>query len=454
MSEQLFRAVPLDEPPLPAHYVEGLVVAGRRSVRRRRAAAVAVLLLVVAAVSGIGLLPPAPVVPAGPDATPSLPERIAPYSSLTSTVSRSPGGRAVMLFQFGNGELINQFQPLALGADRDTYRQLDAAEGRRGIRPWLLSPDGTTAALTDDLAAVDALTLVDLRTGRRRPVPLPARSGAVPLAFSPDGRTLAYSAVPTPMRDPYNDMAGESRQTGVLVLVDLATGVARTLSGVTPVFAASFAPDGQRIAVQTGPDVQVVDLDGRVVRTVALPAEHVLTVNAAWSPDGRWLAATGATTSSGGDGVVNYHRRIVFADATGGDASTPPIAAEEMLGWRSADRVVAQVAAGDGPGEIRDLPLAGGVGTVLSRFDAGTSCEFGMQTCQAYEIRMATGLLPSLVTRRADPDRGPWPGWFTGTVVSASLTAVLLGYWLVRRRRGAASRRAAEDPPAGAAGTG
>ncbi|GAA1501318.1 hypothetical protein GCM10009827_010170 [Dactylosporangium maewongense] len=446
MSEQLFRSVPLDEPPLPPQYVDTLVARGRRSVRRRRVAAVIAVVAVLAA--GLGLLPlvrPVAVVPAAPGATPSLPDHIAPYSSLTSTVSRSPGGRAIMLYQFGNGELFNQFQPLALGADRDTYRQLDAAEGRRRIRPWLLSPDGTTAVLTDDRIAVDALTLVDLPTGRRRAVPLPAPTGAVPLAFSPDGRTLAYSAVPMPMGDPYNSTLGESRRTGVLTLVDLPTGRHRTLSGVTPVFAASFAPDGQRIAVQTGPQVQIVDLDGTVARTVDLPAEHILTMNAAWSPDGRLLAATGATTSSGGDGVTYYHRRIVFADATGSGSVPAPVAAEEMLGWRSGDRIVALVSAGEGPGELRDVPLGGGLpGTLLSRFDAGQSCEYGTQTCQAYEIRMATGLLPSLVVRRADPDRGPWPGWFTVTTAGGSVFLVVVVFLLYRRitrRRGAGASR-------------
>lgn len=442
MSEQLFRSVPLEEPPLPAQFVEGLVGAGRRSVRRRRVAAVvAVVALVAVVAGGAGLLrtgPPA-AVPGGPFGTPSLPSRIAPYSSLTSSASRSPGGRAVMLYQFGNGELFNQFQPLALGADRDTYRQLDAAEGTRGIRPWLLSPDGTTAVVTDDVAEVDALTLVDLTTGRRRSVPLPASTGAVPLAFSPDGRTVAYAAVKLPGGDPYNDMPSEMRRSGVLVLADLATGRVSTLTGVTPVDAASFSPDGARIAVQTGPKIQVVDRTGRVGHTIDPPLEHTLTTNAAWSPDGRLLAVRGSTTSSGGNGIVTYQQRIVFLDATGEGGTVPaPIVAEEMLGWRAADRVLARVAAGDGPGELRDLPVAGGPGTVLSRFDAGSSCEYGTQTCQAYEIRMATGLIPSLVVRPADPDRGPWPGWFTLTVVGGSVlmvAVVSLLVTLIRRRR-------------------
>ncbi|MET7422668.1 hypothetical protein [Dactylosporangium sp. NPDC005555] len=455
MSEKLFRSVPLDEPPLPVQYVEGLVTAGRRSVRRRRvaatlAAALAVVLVLLVGAGGLVQLVAPPAVPAAPDATPSLPDRIAPFSSLTGTVSDSPGGRAVMLYQFGSGELFNQFQPLALGADRDTYRRLDAAEGRRGVRSWQLSPDGTTAVVTDDLVAVDALTLIDLRTGRRRQVMLPAPTGAVPLAFSPDGRTLAYSAVPTPLSDQYNAMPAESRRTGVLVLVDLATGRHRTLSGVTPVFAASFAPDGQRIAVQTGPRVEIVDLDGRVVRSVDLPSEHILTGNAAWSPDGRLLAVTGATTSTGEDGVTSYNRRIVFVDATGEGTVAAPIAAEEMLGWRSARRVIAQVAAGNGPGEIRDVPLDGGLpGTLLSRFDDGSSCEYGTRTCQAFEIRMATGLLPSLVVRRADPDRGPWPGWFVVTVAGGGVLLVAVAFLVYRRvtRRGGTSRGAARPLP-------
>ena len=443
MSEHLFRSTALDEPPLPPQYVDRLVAAGRASVRRRRAGAVlCVLALLVAglALALPGRPPSVPAVPPVPAGSPSLPDRIAPYSTLTSTVSRSPGGRAVMLYQFGNGELFNMFQPLALGADRDTYRQLDAAEGRRGIRPWLLSPDGTIAVVTASVDPVDALTLVDLRTGRRRSVPLPSPTGALPLAFSPDGRTLAYAAVPMPPSDPYADVAGEARRTGVLVLVDLDTGRSSTLSGVTPVLAASFSPDGQLLAVQTGPQVRIVDRAGAAVRTVDLPAEHVLTTNAAWSPDGRLLAATGATASPGGPDIIEYHRRIVFADATGAGGPVPdPLAAEEMLGWRAPDRILAQVAAGDGAGELRDLPVTGGPGTVLSRFDPGSTCELGLSSCQAYEIRMATGLLPSLVVRSADADRGPWPRWTTVTVTAVSvllaLLALLVYRWIRGRRR-------------------
>ncbi|MET7668366.1 hypothetical protein [Micromonospora luteifusca] len=76
-----------------------------------------------------------------------------------------------------------------------------------------------------------------------------------------------------------------------------------------------------------------------------------------------------------------------------------------------SDRVAALVAAGTDRARSATCASAAGPGTVLSRFDAGGTCEYGTQTCQAYEIRMATGLLTTRVTRPADRARGPWPGW-------------------------------------------
>ncbi|WP_107774289.1 hypothetical protein [Nocardioides sediminis] len=75
---------------------------------------------------------------------------LAGYSHLTGNVSDSPPGPAVALYQHGFGvELLDFPQAVVLSASGDTYRRVDAAEGRAGPEtqgdpaPMLLSPDGT-----------------------------------------------------------------------------------------------------------------------------------------------------------------------------------------------------------------------------------------------------------------------------------------------------------------------
>jgi hypothetical protein len=456
MNEQqvrsLFAAVDLNaEVPLPPQYLDQVLAAGRASTRRRRVSMAAVVAIAVMAVAvgvggvggtGVGRIAPAGSGPSGP----ALPDRIASFSSLTNTVTAEPGGRAIMIYQYGSGEMFSVWQPLALGADTDTYRQVDAADSDHGLRPWLLSPDGTTVVMTSGEKAVSEITLVDLVTGERRLIVLPAPTGALPLAFSPDGRYLAYASVPLSPGDTgfVNVVQEAARRAGVLAVLDLRTGESTSHPEVTPVVSAAFAPDGRRIAVQTGPEAWIGTVDGTRERSVALPAQYVLATDVAWSPDGALLAVTGSvlegdTGSDGGSGSV-YHRRIRFIDATGDGAAVPaPVAADEMLGWRAEDRIVAQTREeASGAITISEIPLGGGAATVLSRFDNGRSCGYGLHRCDAYEIRMASGLLPALPVRPAgEPDRGSWPTWFRHAVAALSLAAAALGLWgvhLVRRR--------------------
>jgi hypothetical protein len=93
------------------------------------------------------------------------------YSLLISAVTKAAPGRAIALYGYGNGELINMFQSLVVGADRDRYRKVDAMEERN--RPSaLLAPNGTGVLLGDDCGATRDLVLVDLTTDKRRSIPL------------------------------------------------------------------------------------------------------------------------------------------------------------------------------------------------------------------------------------------------------------------------------------------
>ncbi|GGM34898.1 RNA polymerase sigma factor [Dactylosporangium sucinum] len=98
-----------------------------------------------------------------------------------------------------------------------------------------------------------------------------------------------------------------------------------------------------------------------------------------------------------------------------------------LLGWRSATTLVALTL----PMGLSSIDLGTGARERLTRFDTGSTCELGMQTCQVFDLQLATGLLADVTVRRASsPDRGPWP--FALTI---PVTVVLLGATFLLWRR-------------------
>ncbi|SCG39405.1 hypothetical protein [Micromonospora inositola] len=446
----LFATLP-DEPapPMPAGYLDTVLTLGRRSARRRRIGtaavwAVVVLALAVLVVPGVQL----PAQPGAPSKKPGLPDRFAGYSLLTSTVTKTPPGRAIALYGYGNGELFNMFQPLVVGADRDTYRQVDALQERN--RPSaLLAPDGTGVLLGDDRGATDDLVLVDLAAGKRRSIPLGGPVGVRLLAWSPDGRYVAYSAAPLTGSGEFgsvNFVEPEVARTGTLRLLDLSTGRSTELPAIKPAWTAAFAPDSRRLAVQVGQEAHLIDLDGRESGSVHITAGRELAANVGWSPDGRFLATVPWAADGPFDGTVGGNTNhgvflsipgnVGFVAITAG--GTPPPApvqdVVQLLGWRSAGSVVAATANAAGQLSLTEVQLGAGTRRTLSRFDTGDSCELGMQTCQVFDLQLATGLLPDLTVRHAGrPQRGPWPATLTIPVATVVLGAALLLWRRVRR---------------------
>ncbi|MFK3979118.1 hypothetical protein ACI2K4_01940 [Micromonospora sp. NPDC050397] len=441
VAELIRRTDPGDGPALPDGYAERLATAGRRNVRRRRAvgASIAVVLLLAVGVLGFRPLPPDPPRPSGAGDSASLPDRLAPYSFRTGTIGDDPLDRAIMIFKYGSGETVNLWQSLAIGANGNSYRQLDEVDPGT---PWLLTADGRNVVMVDPSGVTDTFTVLELATGVRRQLRLPRMAVAL-LATSPDGRYVAYSAVPFQGRP---SVIGEAEQTareqGTLTILDLVDGRTTALAGVAPASAASFSPDGASLAVQLGAETWIVGRDGQRQRRVAVPRGHVLVPRVAWSPDGRLLAIRRDEQSRWSDtsGTVDPYE-IRFADATAGadadaGASTgsvlpPPVSAEELLGWRSPDQLVALALDG-----ITELSLTGAAPVLLTRRDQGRSCEYRMQPCMTLEIRVATALLPDLTVRRGDdPDRGRWPAPVRQVAAVATLLGVGLVTLVVWRRR-------------------
>ncbi|MEV4480103.1 hypothetical protein [Micromonospora coxensis] len=448
----LFATLPDDPPPLPPGYLEGVLTRGRRSVRRHRTATAAVWAVVVLVLTVL-VVPGGPwsVRPAAPSTEPSLPDRFAGYSVLTSTVASAPPGRAIALYGYGNGESFNMFQPLVVGADGDTYRRVDAMEERD--RPSaLLSPDGTRVLLGDERGATGDLVLVDLTTGRRRSIPVGDPVGVRLLAWSPDGRHVAFSAAPLTNSGEFgtvNVVEAEVARTGTLRLLDLSTGRSTEVPAMKPAWTAAFAPDSRRIAVQVGQVAHLVDLAGREYGTVQIPRGRELAAEVGWSPDGGFLATVPwihegpLNGTTGGD--TGHHGTFLwkvgdveFVPVAG--SGTPPAPVPDvvqLLGWRSTGSVVIATVDAAGHVSLAEVQLGAGTRRTLARFDTGRTCELGMQSCQLFDLHLATGLLPDLTVRSAGrAQRGPWP-----MLLNAVIGVVVLGSaYLLWRRTNASTR--------------
>jgi Tol biopolymer transport system component len=134
------------------------------------------------------------------------------------------------------------------------------------------SPDSRLIAL---VAASGGVRVVDVVTARNRPLLRP-RPAASEVAWSPDGRQLAYSH------------AFPAAGTYEIYVADLSTGRQRRVARgmVEP----SWSPDGTQIAAKAGAYVYVLNsAGGRPVRVGRDDYDETPKHPPVWSPDGRRL---------------------------------------------------------------------------------------------------------------------------------------------------------------------
>lgn len=159
------------------------------------------------------------------------------------------------------------------------------------------SPDGKTLAVGGGESGDERVMLWDLAAGDETRTLSGSGDAVGAIAFSPDGRTLAWAPNNFDVR--LLDMvAGEAVPAtggGTAKLYDRATGeevMVRTLAGQGPI---AFSPDGKTLASVLSPvggDVQLWDLvTGQEVRTLTLlDARYDIVSSLAFSPDGKTLA--------------------------------------------------------------------------------------------------------------------------------------------------------------------
>jgi len=392
----------------------------------------AVVAGIVVVLTGLGDSPaPAP--------TPSVPREMAGYSYLTGSVSSSPPGPVVALWQHGYGvEFLDLPQAVVLGAGGDSYRRVDVAEERAGSEtqgdpaPMLLSPDGTRVAVGDHDTERPDVVVVDLTTSETTRHELPAGRSVVPLAWSADGDELA-SLISEEATSPYSG----GRITGEVALLDRSDDSAEVLALDGSATAAAFSPDGSELAVEQSGGVTVVGLQDGSRRSLGV--DGVLAGPAAWSPDGRLLAVTSVEPSIAPAGLdaPGTPTGLTFVDPSGHGRAVPdpvrlPLAGPgRVLGWAGSGEVLAVLAvAGTDAQVLSGVPLDGTPPRALMRMSDLGSYGVG-------RFQLASSVAGSLEV--VDPDgvdRGPWPLALRALLaVAAGLLAWLLVRVAVRRRR-------------------
>jgi TolB protein len=214
--------------------------------------------------------------------------------------SWSPDGTQIAFYAERNDQPADLF---VMNADGSNVRQLTHTPAAEGYPSW--SPDGRLIAFEADDASgnFDIYVMNADGSGTRRLTQDPRRD--VGPAWSPDGKKIAFMS----------DRAGP--EFDIYEMNADGSGVERLTAGQTNWFP-QFSPDGTRLALHVGRDINIFDL--KTHATTALTEDPANGMYPTWSPDGRKIAfmswRNGKTElfTMNADGT---DQRVLFSPATG-----------------------------------------------------------------------------------------------------------------------------------------
>lgn len=383
----------------------------------------------------------------GPDratARPTLPDEFATRSLLTAHVKDRPAGRAIALYSIPSEDVGEQ--ALVVGADGDTYRQVDDG---RPFWSFLLSPDGTQVIRS---VADGDLEILDLRTGqtsvRHAFGWAPDEYAALPrtvaglLAWSPDGRYVVFKVVAHKSGGQATDVA-----TYELAIIDVVADRTVHFPDLPDVAAVAFAPDSRRLALSTKSGGLFVSVEGQQLGTWQDSSDRDRPASSIqWSPDGTTLAVTMHLPSWAiSTRFMCSWGVTVFVDTATGRLVTPQPATSciSPLGWRSPTILIGQQNNSVTDKWLVEFSTTDGSITPISHFRDTLVC----MDCTVMNVQLATNLLPDVGIRTTlYPDRGPWTLIVNFGV--AGLVLTLVGSAIVEIGRATrADRRARREQP-------
>ncbi|NUO58574.1 MAG: hypothetical protein HOV71_27705 [Hamadaea sp.] len=446
MITELRDALRAEAGAVPAYAVYERAVRTARRRRRTRwgaylAAAAVLAILATSGVPGALLADPPPI--GSVDGRPSIPDRLAFPPAFWPSVTGSPPGPASVLFG-GTGFaadrplrlLDNEGDLAVVGATSDVYRMMRVGFEVHAGEEVLLSPDGNSLAVPSsfDLRA----GILDLSTGEEtRLTGFSDTETVTPLAWSPDGHTLAVKVVPG---------GPERSQFG---LVDLPGGAIRKSTSPfgfesMPGFDAAFSPDGRLFAYAADGEIVVVRSDLTELARITTSGRAWLAGKGAWAPDGRLMTWEITDDTWRLRGVDLATRLPGYPPLTSADpewtVTAPDLAAVRLLGWTGGQPIVA----------VYQREPSSTVGPPATYYQDVHSVAVWRLTATGHQVLLtaphnlmsidiADAALATGEVRAADPPRF---GIVTVLAVVVPVTFVVaLGWALVRRGRRTARRR-------------
>lgn len=270
----------------------------------------------------------------------------ATYREIGKPVSTNSGGTASIWFGPGDtaitfaGGMNGPGQFWSISARRLIGPQVQIANDP--IAYGIFSPDGTIVATN---AENDALSFVDVATHREIGATIPSGE---PIAFSPDGKLLAVGV-------PYGEGADGAVQLMDVATHDLVGPVIPSRSDYDP--AAAFSPDGRVLAATGSGSVRFMDVaDGRTSgKPLAVTATAL-----AYSPNGKILATISQSPGTNSSATVNLW------DAASHEELGGPVTVDATAGGLVFSPDSAMLATADGSTvTFWDVAISRQIGTVI-----------------------------------------------------------------------------------------